>query len=140
FKQYGTRIGAGERDAQIRERVAVALERPRDAGDRIFDRLADTNFVIARAQARRILGAHRGDDFAGPQRQIEFSVALCLRNRYVLAREADIELIEGNAAFSRRREDVDLGAEREQSRRQIAAEGREADAAAFWRDVTNCAG
>src|SRR6185437_7228351 len=91
-------------------------------------------------QARRIFGAHRGDDFAGPQRQIEFSVALCLRNRYVLARVADIELIEGNAAFSRRRGDVDLGAERQQSWRQVAAEGGEADAAAFWRDVTNCAG
>src|SRR6185437_9975772 len=46
----------------------------------------------------------------------------------------------GNAAFSRRRGDVDLGAERQQSWRQVAAEGGEADAAAFWRDVTNCAG
>ena len=51
-EQNRARIGAGEGDAQIGELVAVAPERDRDAGDRIFDRAADADLVIGRAQAR----------------------------------------------------------------------------------------
>ena len=54
FEPHRPRIGAGEGDAQIGERVAVAPQRDRDAGDRILDRAADADLVVGRAQARRV--------------------------------------------------------------------------------------
>ena len=116
------------------------LQRDGDAGDRILDRAADTDLVVGRAQTGRVLRAHRGDEFARAQRQIIFAVALGFGDRHVLAGEADIERLERNGALAGRACDVDLGAEREEGRRKIAGEGREADAAALRRDVANRAG
>ena len=84
--------------------------------------------------------AHRRDDLARPQRQIIFAVAARLGDRLVLARIADVEICERQRAPARRAGDVDLGAERQQRRRQIAAEGGEAHAAALRRDVADLAG
>ena len=140
LEQHRARIGARERHAQIGERVACALERDRDAGDRIFDRLADADLVVGGAQAGRVSRAHRGDDLARAQRQIILAVALRLGDRHVLAREADIELLKRDRALAVRAGDVDLGAEREQGGREIAGESGKADAAAFRRDVADGAG
>ena len=62
------------------------------------------------------------------------------RHRLVLPRIADIEIGERHGARARRSGDVDLGVEREQRRREIAAEGGEAHAAALRRDMADFAG
>ena len=53
FEQHGPRIGAGDGNAQVGERVAVAAQRHGHAGDRILDRAADADLVVGRAQAGR---------------------------------------------------------------------------------------
>src|SRR5207245_9148572 len=60
-------------------------------------------------------------------------------DRLVLPRVADIEALERNRALARGPGEIDLGAERQQSGREIAAEGGEAHAPAFRRDVTDVA-
>ena len=84
--------------------------------------------------------AHRGDDFARPQRQEIFAVAARFRHRLVLPRIADIKIGERHRALPGGTGNVDLGIEREQRRRQIAAESGKAHAAAFRRDVADFAG
>ena len=79
-EQHRPRIGAGEGDAQVGERVAVAAQRHRDAAHRIFDRAADADLVVGRAQARRVPRAHRGDELARPQREIILAVAHASRS------------------------------------------------------------
>ena len=76
----------------------------------------------------------------GAQRQEIFAVAAGFGDRLVLARITDIEIGERHRPAARRPRDVDLGIERQQRRRQVAAEGGEADAAAFRRDVADVAG
>ncbi len=123
------------------EPVAFARERDRDASHRIFDRAADADLVVGRAQAGRVLRAHRGDDLARPQRQIELAVAVRLGDRHVLTRKADIEFLERNGALAvagrrcpPRRRSVS------KRRREIAGEGRKAHAAAFRRHMADGAG
>ena len=58
----------------------------------------------------------------------------------ILPRMTDIEARERNRAPALRPGEIDLGAERQQRRREIAAVGREAHAAALRRDVADVAG
>ena len=139
-EQHRARIGAGEGDAQIRELAFVLPQRDGDAGDRIFDRAADADLVVGRAQTGRVFRAHGGDELARAQREIIFAVALGLGDRHVLAGKADIERLERNGALAGGAGDVDLGAERQQRGGKIAGEGRKADAAALRRDVADGAG
>ena len=53
---------------------------------------------------------------------------------------ADVQAFERDRAFARGSGKIDFGVERQQGRREIPAEGGEADAAAFRRDVTDIAG
>src|SRR3974390_2804922 len=130
-EQHRARIGAGETDAQVGKPVDVAPERDCDAGDRIFDRTADADLVVSRAQSSRVLRAHGGDDFAWAQREEVFAVALRITHRYVLPRKADVELFQWNGAAALRTGDVDLGSECQESGREIAGKGCEAYAAAL---------
>jgi len=139
-QQHRARIGAGEGDAQIRELAFVFPERDGDARDRILDRAADADLVVGRTQTVDVLCAHGGDELAWAQREIIFAVALRLGDRHVLSREADIERLERDGALAGRTRDVDLGAEREQGRRKVAAERGKADAATLRRDVADGAG
>ena len=139
FEQHRARIGAGEGDAQLGERVAVAAQRHRDARHGIFDRAADADLVVGRAQAGRVARAHGGDELARPQRQIVFAVAQRLGDRSSWRAVADIEPLERHRARPRRPGEIDLGAERHQRRREIAAEGGEAHAAALRRHVADIA-
>src|SRR5262249_47769286 len=129
-EQNRARIGTGESDAQVDELAVVFSQRDRDAGDRIFNRAANADLVIGRAQACRVLGARGSDQLARPQREIIFAVALSLGDGHVLAGEADIKLLEWKCAFARWACDVNLGAEREQGGGEVAAERCETDAAA----------
>src|SRR6478672_6747409 len=56
-----------------------------------------------------------------------------------MARVADIEAIERDRAFPRRPREIDLRVQRQQRRREIAAKGGEADAAALRRDMADVA-
>src|SRR6202011_3840862 len=60
-------------------------------------------------------------------------------DRLILPRVADIDAGKRDGARSGGPREIDLGAERHQSRREIAAEGGEADAATLGRNVTDIA-
>src|SRR5580658_942540 len=132
-EQHRPRIRPRDRDAELGQGIALATERHRDARHRILDRAADADLVIARAQAGPAPGARGDDDFARAQRQIILAVA----RRSVMPRMADIELAQRQRPPSRRTGNLDLALERQQRRREITAEGGEADAAALGRDMTD---
>ena len=76
----------------------------------------------------------------GPQRQEILAVAAGLRDRLILPRIADIEIGERQRPLACRSGNVDLGVERQQRRREIAAEGGKAHAAALRRHMADVAG
>src|SRR5438132_13234693 len=82
---------------------------------------------------------HRGDDLAPTQREIVLAVTLSLGDRPILPRVTDIEALERDGAPAAGAREIDLGVECQQSRREIAAESRETDAAALWRYVADVA-
>src|SRR4029077_8409362 len=96
-------------DAEITERVAVAPQSHRDTGHRIFDRAADADLVVGRAQRRRIFGAHSGDDLTWAQRKVIFAVAAGLGDQLVLPRIPYIEISQRHGAPAGRSGDIDLG-------------------------------
>src|SRR5262249_24790829 len=140
FEQHGARTGPGERDAQIGQYAALAAERHRHPRNWIFDRATDADLIVGRAQAGRIARAYRRDELAVSQRQVVLAVALALGDWSILSRVTDIELLERNGARSAGSREIDCGVERQQSRREIAAEGRKANAPAFRCHVADVAG
>src|SRR5439155_893428 len=70
---------------------------------------------------------------------IVLAVTLSLRDWPILPRVTDIEALERDGAPTAGAREIDLGVECQQSRREIAAESRETDAAALWRYVADVA-
>src|SRR5262249_3785288 len=90
-------------------------------------------------QPGRVFDRPAGTASPGPPRQIVLAVALTLGDGPVLPRVADIETLERDRALARGPGEIDLGAERQQRRGEIAAEGGKAHAAAFGRHVADLA-
>ena len=135
FEEHRARVGAGDRDAQVGEPVAVARHRRGATGHRVFDRAADAHLVVARAEVAGCSGADVQHEFAGLHRHIVDAVT----GRTVLPRMADEEVAHGDRARAVRAEQVDFPVEQQHRRREIAGIGREADAFRLGRDMAHLA-
>src|SRR5262249_26819796 len=121
------------------EKIALAAQCSGHPGDRVLDRPADSHLLISRMQPRRGSHTRRHDELTRPQREVVLAVAVFVGDRLVLARMADVQAVERRHAPPARPCDLDFGAEYQERRCEIPAEGGETDAAALRRDVADVA-
>src|SRR5262249_18921559 len=106
LEQYRAWVGAGDGHAQVGERVTIPAQRRGDAGNRILNRTADADLIVARAQARLKARVHTNDEFAWTESEIALAVAPA-----ILTRVADVELLQRERAAAGGTDEIDLGAE-----------------------------
>src|SRR5262249_10110779 len=136
LEQYWAGVGASDGNAEVGEAITLPPQGRSYAGNRILNRAAHAELVVARAQAGLEWHAHTGDELAGTQCEIMLTVPLASA---VVARVTNVELLQRERTDVHGTDDIDFGAERHQGGGEVATEGRKAHPAALWRDVTKVA-